>query len=225
MEAAKQLAWLVWRATDWPACWLGGKAQARGILATREESRQRRDAQKTCRPEREPLGDQAAQDRSEWPVSGCHRCSRQEERFPPVYLDVPDADGFCFSQDFQSLSVGIGSALGAAVARPDRLVVYTVGDGGLMMCLGDLETAVRYDLPLLAVVYNDAAYGAEVHLLENLGWPTGHAFFGETDFAAVARSLGGAGCTVRALGDLDQLAGWLAAPSGLMVADCKVNRS
>ena len=143
--------------------------------------------------------------------------------FPAIYLDVPDADGFCFSQDFQSLSIGLGSALGAAVARPDRLAVHTIGDGGLMMCLGDLETAVRCDLPLLVVVYNDAAYGAEVHLLENLGWPTGHAFFGEIDFAAVARSLGGAGVTVRELGDLDQLRGWLAAPAGLMVADCKVN--
>ena len=38
-----------------------------------------------------------------------------------------------------------------------------LGDGGVLMAIAELETAVRLGLRLLVVVYNDAAYGAEVH--------------------------------------------------------------
>ena len=76
---------------------------------------------------------------------------------------MPDVAGFCFTQAFQSIGLGLASALGAAVARPDRLTVAAVGDGGFLMSATELVTAVRLALPLLVVVYDDAAYGAEVH--------------------------------------------------------------
>ncbi|MDG4809490.1 hypothetical protein O7634_22310 [Micromonospora sp. WMMD1120] len=40
--------------------------------------------------------------------------------YPSMWLDVPDVAGFCFTQAFQSVGLGLASALGAAVARPDR---------------------------------------------------------------------------------------------------------
>ena len=80
-----------------------------------------------------------------------------------MYLDVPDQQGFVFPNAFQSVGLGLASGIGAAVARPERLSVAAVGDGGALMALGELETAARYRLPMLVVVYNDAAYGAEVH--------------------------------------------------------------
>ena len=83
--------------------------------------------------------------------------------YPSMFLDVPDVAGFCFTQAFQSIGLGLASALGAAVARPDRLTVAALGDGGFLMSATELVTAVRLALPLLVVVYDDAAYGAEVH--------------------------------------------------------------
>jgi thiamine pyrophosphate-dependent acetolactate synthase large subunit-like protein len=113
--------------------------------------------------------------------------------------------------------------MGAAVARPDRLAVVVVGDGGLLMSLGELDASVHLGMPLLIVVMNDAGYGAEVHHFRSLGLPTDLARFRETDFAAVARAMGAEGIEVRSTGDLDRIKGWVGAPEGVMVLDCKVN--
>jgi len=145
--------------------------------------------------------------------------------FPSTFLRVPDAAGWVFAQGFQSVGLGLGNAIGACLARPDRAAVLVVGDGGLMMALGDLETAVRRRVPLLVVVLNDAAFGAEVHALHALGLPTGHAHFGDPDFAAIAAALGARSATVREAGDLDQIRSWLAEPDGPFVVDCKVDVS
>src|SRR5690606_2668576 len=83
--------------------------------------------------------------------------------YPAMFLDVPDDDGFVFTQAFQSVGLGLATAIGAAVARPDRLTVAALGDGGALMSVAELETAVRLGLGLLVVVYDDEAYGAEVH--------------------------------------------------------------
>jgi thiamine pyrophosphate-dependent acetolactate synthase large subunit-like protein len=140
-----------------------------------------------------------------------------------VYLSAPDAAGFIFSNDYQAVGLGLGTAFGASIARPDRLTVLTPGDGGLMMTLGELETFVRYNVPLLAIVINDAAYGAEVHLLQNVGLPSDSALFRDNDFAAIASAMGSQGMTVRAVADLDRLQPWLDHPRGPMVVDCKVD--
>ena len=61
--------------------------------------------------------------------------------YPSMFLSVPDAAGFCFTQAYQSIGLGLGSALGAAVARPDRLTVAALGDGGFLMSAAELATA------------------------------------------------------------------------------------
>ena len=64
---------------------------------------------------------------------------------------------------FQSIGLGFPSVPGAALAQPDATIVLTTGDGGGLMALADLESAVRVAGGRgLAVVWNDAAYGAEV---------------------------------------------------------------
>ena len=93
--------------------------------------------------------------------------------YPSMYLDVPDAHGFVFPQRLPVRSAsGLGDAIGAAIARPDRLTVAAVGDGGAFMALAELETAARLKLTLLVLIYDDAAYGAEVHHFEPMGTPS-----------------------------------------------------
>jgi thiamine pyrophosphate-dependent acetolactate synthase large subunit-like protein len=142
-----------------------------------------------------------------------------------IDLDVPGADGFVFTQAFQSIGLGLATAIGAAVARPDRLTVAALGDGGLLMSVADLETAVRLGLDLLVVVYDDEAYGAEVHHFGPDGYPLDHVTFPPADIAGIGRGFGCAAVTVRALGDLDAVAAWLAGPRDRpMVVDAKVTR-
>jgi thiamine pyrophosphate-dependent acetolactate synthase large subunit-like protein len=142
--------------------------------------------------------------------------------FPPMYLRVPDPAGFVFTQAFQSIGLGLGSGMGAAIARPDRLTVACLGDGGALMALGELETLARLRLPLLVVVYNDAAYGAEVHHFGPQGLPLELVRFPDTDFAALARAVGAHGITARTLEDLEGVAGWLAQRDGPLVVDAKI---
>jgi thiamine pyrophosphate-dependent acetolactate synthase large subunit-like protein len=143
--------------------------------------------------------------------------------YPSMYLAVPDQQGFVFPQAFQSVGLGLASGVGAAVARPDRLCVAAIGDGGALMALGELETAVRYSLPMVVVIYNDAAYGAEVHHFGPMGHPVDLTRFRDTDFAALARAAGAEGITVRGSGDLPPLKGWLERRDGPLVIDAKVN--
>src|SRR5215210_1739552 len=143
--------------------------------------------------------------------------------YPAMYLDVPDGHGFVFAQAFQSVGLGIANAIGAAVARPERLCVAAVGDGGALMALGELETAARYRLPMVVVVYNDAAYGAEVHHFGPMGQDVDLTRFPDTDFAALARAAGAEGITVRGPEDLAPLKEWLGRRDRPLVLDAKVN--
>ncbi|MEV4630554.1 thiamine pyrophosphate-binding protein [Micromonospora sp. NPDC049523] len=144
--------------------------------------------------------------------------------YPSMFLDVPDVAGFCFTQAFQSIGLGLASALGAAVARPDRLTVAALGDGGFLMSAAELVTAARLALPLVVVVYDDAAYGAEVHHFGPDGYPLDTVTFPQTDLAAIARGYGCAGVTVRGVDDLEPVRDWLAGPrSRPMVVDAKIS--
>jgi thiamine pyrophosphate-dependent acetolactate synthase large subunit-like protein len=141
----------------------------------------------------------------------------------PMYMAIPPDRGFIFTQSFQSIGLGLATAIGTAVARPERLTVAALGDGGLLMSLPELETVARLGLNLLIVVYNDAAYGAEVHHFAKLGKPTDIVRFPDTDFAAIARSCGLEGLTVRSPEDLAPATAWLAGDRGkALLIDAKV---
>lgn len=142
--------------------------------------------------------------------------------FPCTLMEVPEPAALLFGVTSGSIGQALGLALGAAVARQDRLAVAVVGDGGLMTDLGDVETAVRYELPVLIVVIDDSAYGAELHHLDLLGLPADEARFPDVDLAAVARALGAGARTVRRVEELDGLTEWLEAPRGPLLLDCKV---
>ena len=81
--------------------------------------------------------------------------------YPSMFLSVPDEYGFCFTQAFQSIGLGLATAIGAALAQPDRLPIAALGDGGALMSAAELDTVRRLALPMIVVVYNDDAYGAE----------------------------------------------------------------
>jgi thiamine pyrophosphate-dependent acetolactate synthase large subunit-like protein len=132
--------------------------------------------------------------------------------YPSMYLSVPDEAGFCFTQAFQSIGLGLASAIGAAVARPDRLAVAALGDGGALMGASELETVVRLGIPMVVVVYDDEAYGAEVHHFGPDGDPLDTVRFPPADIAAIGRGFGFEGVTVRSAGDLGPVRDWLAGP-------------
>ncbi|MGW7728631.1 thiamine pyrophosphate-binding protein [Streptomyces canus] len=144
---------------------------------------------------------------------------------PSMFLSVPDQDGFCFTQAYQSIGLGLATAIGAALARPDRLPVAALGDGGALMGAADLDTVRRLGLPMVVVVYNDDAYGAEVHHFGPDGHPLDTVEFPPTDIAAVARGYGFEAVTVHTRTDLKAVEDWVAGPrSAPLLIDAKVVR-
>jgi acetolactate synthase I/II/III large subunit len=143
--------------------------------------------------------------------------------YPAMYLDVPDARAWVFPNGFQAVGLGLGNAIGAAIAQPDRVTVAAIGDGGAFMALAELETAARLKLTLLVVIYDDAAYGAEVHHFGPMGHDVSLVRFPDADLAAIARAAGAKAATVRRTDDLSVVEEWLANPHGPLVLDVKVN--
>jgi thiamine pyrophosphate-dependent acetolactate synthase large subunit-like protein len=143
--------------------------------------------------------------------------------YPAAYLGVRDHHSFCFTQAFQSIGLGLATAIGAAVASPGRLTVAALGDGGALMSAMELETVVRLGLDMLVVVYDDHAYGAEVHHFGPDGAPLDTVVFPDTDIAAIGRGFGLDAVTVRRPADLDAVRGWLdAGRPRPMLVDAKV---
>jgi thiamine pyrophosphate-dependent acetolactate synthase large subunit-like protein len=145
--------------------------------------------------------------------------------YPSMFLSVPDSGGFCFTQAFQSIGLGLATAIGAALARPDRLPVAALGDGGALMGVAELETVVRLGLPMVILVYNDGGYGAEVHHFGPDGFPLDTVRFPDTDLAAIGRGFGADAITVREPVDLGPLRDWLSEPPERpILIDAKVTR-
>ena len=141
------------------------------------------------------------------------------------YIDVPGPDCIKNTVDFASIGMGFGTALGFACGTPERTTVLFIGDGGFLMTLSELETAAREGIPLVIVVMNDGAYGAELHYLKMRGMPVSTAVFADIDFAPIAQAFGFEAFTVRTLEELARLAPALKNPQGPMLLDCKINAS
>ncbi|KRA25908.1 acetolactate synthase [Microbacterium sp. Root61] len=143
--------------------------------------------------------------------------------YPGAFLRVPDERGFVMPLSFQAIGLGLASGIGAAIARPDRMAVVGTGDGSFLMGAVELDTAVRAGLGMVVVVYNDDAYGAEVHLFADEPEKHGIVRFPDTDIAAIARGWGCDGVTVRSLDDLAGVQAWLDGPRDRpLVIDAKV---
>jgi acetolactate synthase-1/2/3 large subunit len=142
--------------------------------------------------------------------------------FPAVFHEVGEGGEMLVNGNFGAMGYSLPAALGAKAADPGRPVVCYAGDGSLMQVLGDVETAVRYDLGVIVVIYNDASYGIIRHRQHlEYGRETG-ASYDSPDFAAVAEGLGARGVTVRSLDDLDPVERHLAEGSEVpLVVDAR----
>ena len=89
--------------------------------------------------------------------------------FVSEFTQVGYAAGMCFPTYHQrgyvgpgyqgTLGFGFATALGAQAVDLDRAVISVSGDGGFSWTMQELSTARRYDLPLVAVVFEDGHFG------------------------------------------------------------------
>jgi acetolactate synthase-1/2/3 large subunit len=142
--------------------------------------------------------------------------------FVAVYAHVPEAGRFRLTTDFLSIGQGLGAAIGTTLAQPRATTVLFIGDGGLLMTLGDLETLARCESCVIVVVMNNQAYRAEVNHLERASLPQELALIGDVDFAAIAAALGIPASTLSTPEDLEGLSSVLEGAAGPLLLDCKI---
>ena len=88
-------------------------------------------------------------------------------------------------------------AMMAKILYPDRKVVAVVGDGGLIMNLGDLETIVRLNLNLTIIILNDSAYGMIKWKQQAMEFENYGLDFGNPDFVMLAQSFWAQGILIK----------------------------
>lgn len=111
---------------------------------------------------------------------------------------------FVHTLTWAAIGLGLSTAIGVSVANKHRLTAALVGDGGGMMGLIELATAVKAKLPLAVFVFNDSAYGAEYMKLEEKGIDVRHSFIDLPDFVAVAQGLGASAVQVNDRAELER---------------------
>jgi acetolactate synthase-1/2/3 large subunit len=100
------------------------------------------------------------------------------------------------SNGFAAMGIGLPGAIAAKLTMPQRRVVAVTGDGGFLMNAQELETAVRYELPIVVLVWRDDGYGV-IRWNQLVRFGRTHAVdFSNPDLVAFAESFGAVGLRV-----------------------------
>jgi len=102
------------------------------------------------------------------------------------------------------MGYAVPAAIGAQLAQPDKVVVALVGDGCMLMSLGDLALAAELDLPLVVIVLNDDALSLIKLKQSKMQMAPQAVDFRSPRFAEIARGMGGAGVRVDSLAAFTQ---------------------
>ena len=119
------------------------------------------------------------------------------------YLQFEEPRRFFAAMSFGNCGYSYPAALGAKLGRPDLPVIAYVGDGAWGMSLAEVMTAVREQIPVVAVVWNNSEWGAEKrNQIDYYGNRYAGTNLANPDFAAVARAMGANAVKVERESDL-----------------------
>jgi len=104
-----------------------------------------------------------------------------------------------------TMGAGLPAGIMAKMLMPDRNVLAIAGDSGFMMNSRELETALRYNIPLVILVLNDNAFGFIKWEQQSKGFPSFALDYSNPDFVKYAESYGAVGMKVKDGDDLSQL--------------------
>lgn len=118
---------------------------------------------------------------------GAHKLwiAKLYETYVPNTCIIPN--GFC------SMGFALPAAIASQLVKPNQKVVAMCGDGGFLMNVQELETAVRLRLPIIVIVWCDADFGLiSLKQLEEFG-RSSFTKFNNPDFVELAQSFGAIG--------------------------------
>ncbi len=119
-----------------------------------------------------------------------------------------------------AMGYGLPAAIGVKFAHPNKTVVSLSGDGGFMMTANELETAVRYGVPVISIVVNNRSYGT-IRMHQEMHYPARviATDLGHISFADLAKSVGAQGTTVDSADAFSDALAWALRESGPVVIE------
>jgi len=127
------------------------------------------------------------------------------------------------SNGFAAMGIGLPGAIAAKMVHPERRVVAVCGDGGFLMNVHELETAVRLQAAIVALIFRDDGYGSiRWKQMQRFGRTAG-VDFGNPDFARLAESFGCRGYRIATARDLVPTLKEALAEEVPTVIDCPVD--
>ena len=124
-----------------------------------------------------------------------------------------------------TMGYGLGAALGAKTARPDKTVINIAGDGCFRMNMNELATASRYNIPVIEVVINNHVLGM-VRQWQTLfygGRYSATVLNDKVDFVKVAEALGCKGIRVTKKEEVGPALEEAIAYGGPVLLDCQID--
>jgi acetolactate synthase I/II/III large subunit len=129
------------------------------------------------------------------------------------------------SNGYASMGIGLPGAIAAKLVFPDRRVLTVTGDGGFLMNVQELETAVRYQVPVVVLVWRDDGYGViRWNQMLRFGRPA-FVEFGNPDLVKLAESFGAVGIRVSTDSELQPCLTKAFELNQPVVIDCPVDYS
>ncbi|NNJ94641.1 MAG: acetolactate synthase large subunit, partial [Halobacteria archaeon] len=127
------------------------------------------------------------------------------------------------SNGFASMGIAVPGAIAARLAEPDHRVVAVTGDAGFMMNSQEIETAIRYGLDIVILIWNDSSYGLIEWKQMNHYQRISNVRFDNPDFVKYAESFGANGYRVERTGDLPAILEAALSNGGVSIIDCPVD--
>jgi len=100
------------------------------------------------------------------------------------------------SNGFASMGIAVPGAIAAKLAYPDKAVVAVTGDAGFLMNAQEIETALRYQTPIVILIWNDSEYGLIKWKQQRRFGRPAHIDFKNPDFVTFAKSFGAQGIRI-----------------------------
>jgi acetolactate synthase-1/2/3 large subunit len=132
---------------------------------------------------------------------------------------------FLLDNALATMGAGLSVGIMAKILRPDRNVLAVVGDGGFMMNSQELETALRYNVPLVVLVLNDNAFGFIKWEQQSKGFASFGLDHSNPDFVKYAESYGAVGMRVNQEDSLSELLRRAFSLKKVVLIECPIDYS
>ncbi|OGW35384.1 MAG: acetolactate synthase [Nitrospirae bacterium GWD2_57_9] len=132
---------------------------------------------------------------------------------------------FLLDNALATMGAGMPAGIAAKLVRPDRNVLAVVGDGGFMMNSQEIETALRYSIPLVVLVLNDNGFGFIKWEQQAKGFGSFALDTGNPDFVKYAQSYGAIGMKVNQGDDLAAVLREAFAKKKFVLVECPIDYS